>query len=75
VGYAIVVIAEYAARGLLGGMPTSDTKAKDSYDPSSIDDIMVAWNSVREGFVYGNDMEELVEWAAKTVRTTHYLPL
>jgi hypothetical protein len=70
VAYGIVVIASYAGRGLLGGLPRSGEKIPDStenFDPDNVEDVRRAWRSVREGMVYGSDVKELVDWAAKTV--------
>jgi hypothetical protein len=68
VGYGIAVVAEYAGRGVFGGMPRVEKSGKEGYDMNSAEDVQRAWDELREGFVYGKDMEDLVDWAAKTVR-------
>lgn len=66
VGYGLVAVAESAARGVFAGCPRVDAR-RDDYDVGKVEDVEEAWERLCDGFVYGNDMEELVDWAAKTV--------
>jgi hypothetical protein len=77
VGAGIVVVAAYAARGMLGGLPrrAADAgRAEDAYDPDKPEDVRAAWESVREGMVYGADVDALMDWAIKTVHALAPLP-
>jgi hypothetical protein len=74
VAYGIVVVASYAARGYLGGLPKKEDISNKvegqggrEYDPDDVEDVLAAWQSVREGLVYGDDVDQLLDWAAKTV--------
>jgi hypothetical protein len=74
VAYGIVVVASYAARGYLGGLPKKEDISNKvegqggrEYDPDDVEDVLAAWQSVREGLVYGDDVDRLLDWAAKTV--------
>jgi hypothetical protein len=68
VAYGIAVVASAAGRGLLGGLPRRGAgDGRTGYDPEKGEDVRAAWESVREGMVYGDDLHELVDWAAKTV--------
>ncbi|KAG9101637.1 hypothetical protein FRC06_002760 [Ceratobasidium sp. 370] len=68
-GFAVVVVAEYAIRGALGGVPGRDRHqrtAKTDWDPNNPEDVLLAWDELIYGFAYGTQMEELVEWVVKT---------
>ncbi|KAJ6585287.1 hypothetical protein B0H19DRAFT_1059533 [Mycena capillaripes] len=68
-GFAVVIVAEYAIRGTLGGIPGRESHRKGSneqWDANKPEDVLAAWDELVYGFAYGNQMEELVEWVAKT---------
>ncbi|KAG9078518.1 hypothetical protein FS749_009448 [Ceratobasidium sp. UAMH 11750] len=68
-GFAVVVIAEYAIRGALGGVPGRDRHqrtSKTDWDLNNPRDVLLAWDELIYGFAYGTQMEELVEWVVKT---------
>ncbi|KAG9128127.1 hypothetical protein FRC07_004469 [Ceratobasidium sp. 392] len=76
-GFAVVIIAEYAIRGALGGVPGRDRHTRTTrtdWDPNSPQDVLLAWDELIYGFAYGTQMEELVEWVVKTDDLTE-LPL
>lgn len=75
-GFAVVIVAEYAIRGALGGVPKAGSQgSKEHWDPDSPADVLQAWDELIYGFAYGNQMEELVEWAAKTDDLTELPPM
>ncbi|KAG8741469.1 hypothetical protein FRC10_002837 [Ceratobasidium sp. 414] len=68
-GFAVVVIAEHAIRGALGGVPGQgrhQRTSKTDWDPNNPRDVLLAWDELIYGFAYGTQMEELVEWVTKT---------
>lgn len=68
-GFAVVIVAEYAIRGALGGIPGRESHIKGSrtkWDAHKPEDVLAAWDELIYGFAYGNQMDELVEWASKT---------
>ncbi|TIB65178.1 hypothetical protein E3P78_00703 [Wallemia ichthyophaga] len=71
-GQGIIVIAEYALRGVLGGLPRKNqsTYPKDarecSYDPQNPTDVQNAWSDFLQGLVYGNYVEDLIAYVEKT---------
>lgn len=69
VGYGIVVVAECASRGVFAGCPKA-AQRKAEYNPGKVEDVREAWDSLADGFIYGEDMDDLVDWAAKTVSYT-----
>jgi hypothetical protein len=78
VAYGIAVVASYAGRGMLGGLPRSgagEGRGEEEYDEEEEEDVQAAWESVREGMVYGDDVRMLVKWAQKTVRIYSSDPL
>jgi hypothetical protein len=77
-GFAVVIVAEYAIRGALGGVPGRDPHIKQpkaQWDPDCPADVLRAWDELIWGFAYGNQMDELVEWTAKTDDLTQLPPL
>jgi hypothetical protein len=76
-GFAVSVIAEYAIRGALGGVPGRDRHTRTSkteWDQHNPQDVLLAWDELIYGFAYGTQMEELVEWAVKTDDLTELPP-
>ncbi|TIA93358.1 hypothetical protein E3P99_00135 [Wallemia hederae] len=71
-GQGIIVIAEFALRGVLGGLPRrkQSTFPKDArectYDPNNPQDVQNAWNDFLQGLVYGKYVEDLVGYVEKT---------
>ncbi|KAF2128957.1 hypothetical protein P153DRAFT_341335 [Dothidotthia symphoricarpi CBS 119687] len=63
-------IAEYIARGMLGGYPVAPKKeGKMEYDTSKPEDVMQAWDDCVRGFIYGDLLHEMCE----KVKTTDKL--
>ncbi|QRV73975.1 PXB domain protein [Ceratobasidium sp. AG-Ba] len=76
-GFAVVIIAEYAIRGALGGVPGRDRHKpaqKAEWDPNNPQDVLAAWDELIYGFAYGTQMEELVDWVVKTDDLTELPP-
>ncbi|CCO29903.1 hypothetical protein RSOLAG1IB_04715 [Rhizoctonia solani AG-1 IB] len=77
-GFAVVIVAEYAIRGALGGVPGRQVhreKVQDKWDPNNPADVLRAWDEMIYGFAYGTQMDELVELAAQTDDLTKLPPM
>ncbi|CAE6456969.1 unnamed protein product [Rhizoctonia solani] len=77
-GFAVVIVAEYAIRGALGGVPGRDAprgKLPEKWDPNNPAHVLRAWDEMIHGFAYGNQMDELVEWVSKTDDLTQLPPM
>ncbi|CUA70663.1 delta24(24(1))-sterol reductase [Rhizoctonia solani] len=77
-GFAVVIVAEYAIRGALGGVPGRDSpraKLPEKWDPNNPAHVLRAWDEVIHGFAYGTQMDELVEWVTKTDDLTKLPPM
>jgi hypothetical protein len=63
-------IAEYIARGMLGGYPV--TKGQDgsnkNYDTSRPEDVQRGFDDLMHGLIYGNLLEEMFEKVKETVK-------
>ncbi|CAE6418054.1 unnamed protein product [Rhizoctonia solani] len=77
-GFAVVIVAEYAIRGALGGVPGRGShreKVQDKWDPNNSADVLHAWDEMIYGFAYGSQMDELVELASQTDDLTKLPPM
>ncbi|CAE6412799.1 unnamed protein product [Rhizoctonia solani] len=77
-GFAVVIVAEYAVRGALGGVPGRGSlreKTQDKWDPNNPSDVLHAWDEMIYGFAYGTQMDELVELTAQTDDLTKLPPM
>ncbi|ELU43441.1 PXB domain-containing protein [Rhizoctonia solani AG-1 IA] len=77
-GFAVVIVAEYAVRGALGGVPGRGShreKIQDKWDPNNPSDVLRAWDEMIYGFAYGTQMDELVELTAQTDDLTKLPPM
>ncbi|CAE6435601.1 unnamed protein product [Rhizoctonia solani] len=77
-GFAVVIVAEYAIRGALGGAPGRGSprgEAPKKWDPNNPAHVLRAWDEMIYGFAYGNQMDELVEWTTKTDDLTQLPPM
>ncbi|CAE6487015.1 unnamed protein product [Rhizoctonia solani] len=77
-GFAVVIVAEYAIRGALGGVPGRDSprgKLPEKWDLNNPAHVLRAWDEMIHGFAYGTQMDELVEWVTKTDDLTQLPPM
>jgi hypothetical protein len=61
-------IAEYVARGMLGGYPVTKQEGKREYDTSKAEDIIEGFNDLMHDVIYGNALDELCEKVKATPR-------
>lgn len=60
-------IAEYVARGMLGGYPvTKGTEPKKTYDTSKPEDLLQGFDDLMHGLIYGNILDDMAVKVAET---------
>ena len=69
---ATAAMIEYCARGSLGGYAKAEIDEAKKYDPSDVEDVVLAWDAFLQQLVHGGLLKRMFEKAEQTDRLTDH---